>query len=135
MAFKTTVAACILAVLTAGSVGAAPAFAGQSRTIVLTPKGKQAEAVREGLRVYGWANNARNTATVDQRGTRNAAGISQHGTGNFGLVAQRGQNNSANLAQNGNNNALAVFQVGRGHQAIATQTGNNKTAIIVQAGR
>lgn len=135
MSFKTTLAACMLAVMTSLAVGSAPVLAAQSKTYVLTPKGKQAEAIRESLRIYGWAQQARNTAIVDQRGKNNGAGISQHGSGNFGAVIQRGRNNSATLGQNGNNNALAIFQVGRGQKIDASQTGNGKAGIIVQVGR
>lgn len=134
MTFKSKIAASALALMTV-CAGATPGFAGQGHTIVLTPKGQQAEAVREGLRIYGWAQGGGNRATVDQRGNRNAAAISQHGHGNLGVVVQRGSNHSATLTQNGNNNALGVFQTGRGRQVDATQTGNNKTAIIVQVGR
>lgn len=135
MSFKTTLAACMLVVMTSLAVGSAPVLAGQSKTIVLTPNGKQAEALREGLRIYGWAQAAGNRATVDQRGTGNGAGIAQHGKSNWGAIIQRGKNNSATLAQNGNNNALAIFQVGRGQRYDANQTGNGKTGVIIQVGR
>jgi len=130
---KTTV--CVLAMMTAMAAGASPSFAGQSRTFVLTPKGKQAEVIRESLRVYGWAQQAKNTAGVDQRGRNNAAAVSQSGRGNYGAVVQRGSNNSATLAQNGKNNALAVFQIGRGHTLDASQNGNGNAGIVVQVGR
>ncbi len=135
MPFRTLVAACALAVASGMVMPPGSAIAGQSKTIILTPKGKQAQAIREGLRIYGWANNVRNTALVDQRGKNNGAGVSQNGSGNFGAVVQRGRNNSATLAQNGNNNAMAIFQVGRGHTYDASQNGNGKSGIVVQLGR
>ena len=135
MSFKAIAAALTLAAMTSAVMNPVAAVAGQSKTIVLTPRGQQAEAIRESLRIYGWAHSIRNNALVNQRGKNNAAGISQSGSGNFGAVIQRGSGNSATLAQNGNNNALAVFQVGRGLQSDASQTGNGKTGIIVQVGR
>lgn len=136
MAIKITAAACVLAAMTSVAVGNFPtAAAAAGKTIVLTPHGHPAAAIREGLRIYGWANAARNTATVDQRGSGNGAGVSQYGNGNYAAVIQRGRNHSAVVSQNGNNNALAVFQTGRGRSYEGTQTGNGKTAIVVQIGR
>ncbi|MEQ1578793.1 MAG: hypothetical protein ABL894_14245 [Hyphomicrobium sp.] len=135
MAFNKTFQASVLAISVMLALGSTPASAGQARTIVMTPKGDQAAAIREGLRIYGWANSARNNATVDQRGRGNAAGVSQSGAGNYAAVVQRGSKHSATVAQTGNNNAIAVFQVGRGRQLEANQTGNGKTAVVVQIGR
>jgi Curlin associated repeat len=135
MSFKSIAAVTVLGLMTSAALPPVLAHAGQSRTIVLTPKGRDAQAIREGLRIYSWANSARNTAIVDQRGRNNGAGVGQHGSGNFGAVVQRGHNNSATLAQNGNNNAMAIFQVGRGHSYDASQNGNGKTGIVVQVGR
>jgi Curlin associated repeat len=110
--------------------------AAESRTIVLTPRGQQAQAIRETMRIYNWSQGAvRNRAIVDQRGTGNGAGIGQRGSGNFGAIIQRGRSNSGTLTQNGNNNAMAIFQVGRGNTYSASQTGNGKTGVVIQVGR
>ncbi len=135
MTTKSLIVAAFLATVCGYGLGASPVMAGQGKTVVLTAKGKDAQAVRDSLRIYSWAQGTRNNAVVGQRGTRNAAGIAQQGSGNLAIVGQRGRNNSANLAQNGNNNTLAVFQVGRNRQVDASQIGNGKTAIIVQTGR
>jgi Curlin associated repeat len=132
---KRLAAAAFAGFVAVSAVATVPASA-ESRTFVLTPRGQQAESIRETMRIYNWAHGAtRNRAIVDQRGTGNGAGIGQHGSGNFGAVIQRGRSNSATLAQNGNGNALAIFQVGRGNTYDASQTGNGKTGLVVQVGR
>jgi hypothetical protein len=123
-------------VLTTGFGGLAPptpAAAGDV-SIAITPKGKQATAIRDGLRVLSWAQHMRNQARIDQKGGGNGAGISQSGNGNWAGILQRGRGHSATVTQNGDNNAFGIFQFGRNTSTNAAQTGNGQVGLVLQAG-
>jgi hypothetical protein len=111
--------------------GTAPASAG-GFSFTLTPKGKDAEVIGTGLRLYSFAQGFKNKAKVDQKGSGNGAAVSQRGNGNTVGVFQRGKNNSATAAQNGNYNALGIFQFGKGNATTATQNGNGNVGLIFQ---
>lgn len=113
--------------------GAPPASAG-SFSYYLTPKAKQAEAIRRGLKLYSIANNVRNRASVKQAGKGNGAAISQSGTGNAASIIQLGRGHSATVTQDGNDNTLGVLQLGKKTKTSATQTGNGNVGFIVQGG-
>lgn len=129
MLFKMTMLAGALAVQSI--VAVVPAAAG-GFSFTLTPKGKDAEVVGAGLRFYSFAQDFKNKAKVDQRGSGNAAAVGQSGKGNVVGVFQRGKNNSASATQNGNYNALGVFQFGRGNSTAATQNGNGNVGLVFQ---
>jgi hypothetical protein len=111
----------------------APANAGGSFTIAITPKGKKAEKLQKGLSVLSKIHEARNRAKVDQKGSNNAAYLGQSGNGNNALVVQRGKGHSASVSQSGNNNALGVFQFGKNTSSSTTQTGG-QSGLIIQGG-
>jgi hypothetical protein len=128
---RTHILAGLLAVATGLAAVNSPAAAG-GFSFSLEPKGKDAKALSTGLRLYSLAQNLRNRARVDQRGTGNGAGISQNGSGNYAGVFQRGHNNSATVAQNGDNNTLGVFQFGRNNSSAVTQNGNGRVGLVFQ---
>lgn len=118
-------------------IATAPAYAGGSFSIEITPKGKGAEKLEKGLGIWSRIRETRqawrNRANVDQRGSDNAAYVSQSGNGNNALVFQRGTGHSASVSQSGDNNALGVFQFGRNTSSSTTQTGG-QTGLIFQGG-
>ena len=63
----------------------APAVAGGSVTMMLTPRGDSPDYINTGLRIYGLtqqykqAKKSKNVATVKQKGVNNAAALSQKG--------------------------------------------------------
>lgn len=115
----------------------APAHAGGSVTIAITPKGKGAEKLEKGLSMWSRLRARReawrNRANVDQKGSNNAAQVSQSGNGNDVLVFQRGKGHSASVSQSGDNNALGVFQFGKNTSSSTTQTGG-QSGLIFQGG-
>jgi minor curlin subunit len=111
-----------------GSAGfAAPASAGGSIAINVTPKNaKEEQAMRTGLAIYGIVNAVK-SGSIKQYGNGNAAGLAQLGSGNFGVIHQEGDGHNGTLAQNGNGNAYGIFQFGKGTDAHVTQSGNGGT--------
>jgi hypothetical protein len=126
--------------LLAFTVGAAaidaptPTAAAGSVSVTLAPKGESANAIRDGLFLFSWAQRLRNSARVDQKGSGNSAAVSQSGYGNWATIFQRGRGHSATVAQNGNNNAFGVFQFGRNTSMDAAQTGNGQAGVVLQYG-
>jgi Curlin associated repeat len=115
---------------------AAPAQAKNNGSVSLTisPNGRDAEVIREGLQIYSLFKSAKNRAKVDQRGAGNGAAIAQHGSGNTAEVFQRGKGNQATIEQTGNNNWFGVFQFGKKNNAVVSQNGNGRTGLILQGG-
>jgi hypothetical protein len=72
---------------------AAPAEAGGSIGFTVSPKGRDAEALRTGLALYSAVRGIRTSK-------KNRAKIEQYGDGN-GAVIQRGSGNSGSISQNG----------------------------------
>ena len=101
-------------------------------SITLRPRGESAEAVREGLGLYGMFRDLRNRAKTNQRGTNNGAAIAQHGRGNNAYVFQRGRDNSGTITQNGNHNSYGLFQFGRRNSTTVVQNGNGEVGIRLQ---
>jgi Curlin associated repeat len=111
-----------------------PAAAAGSVSVTIAPKGESANAVRDGLFLYSWAQQMRNYVRIDQKGSGNGAAVSQSGQWNWATIFQRGRGHSATVAQNGNNNALGVFQFGRNTSIDAAQTGNGQAGLVLQYG-
>jgi Curlin associated repeat len=111
-----------------------PAAAAGSVSVTIAPKGESANAVREGLFLFSWAQQMRNYARIDQKGSGNGAAVSQSGQWNWATIFQRGRGHSAAVAQNGNNNAFGVFQFGRNTSMNAAQTGNGQAGVVLQYG-
>jgi Curlin associated repeat len=111
-----------------------PAAAAGSVSVTIAPKGESASALRDGLFLYSWAQQLRNSARVDQKGSGNGAAVRQSGQWNWAAIFQRGRGHSATVAQNGNNNAFGVFQFGRNTSIDAAQTGNGQGGLVVQYG-
>lgn len=131
LALSTALAAAILAAPLATS----PAAARHGQvSIVVTPKGRDAELVREGLIIYSLFKSSKNRANVDQRGSGNGAAIAQHGTNNLAEVFQRGKGHSATITQTGHDNAFGVFQFGRHTNSSVTQTGNGQGGLVITGG-
>ncbi len=116
---------------------APPAQAG-SFGFTITPKDKDAAALRTGLELYSAVRSIRkgnaNRASTNQRGQDNRAGISQQGTNNRAHVFQRGRGNTGTISQNGNNNAFALVQLGRRNSSHVTQNGNGNAGIRFEWG-
>jgi hypothetical protein len=131
-------------ILLAGMIGLAaiaapvPAPAGGSISVVITPRGEEAQVLRNALAIYSIVDalktSRKNSARVLQRGQGNAAAIQQQGSGNFGLVVQNGRDHSASLTQQGRNNSFGIIQLGRGAQMNAAQAGDGQFGLVVQAG-
>jgi Curlin associated repeat len=136
----TMIRAKLAAGLLAFTVGAAaidastPAAAAGRVSVTLAPKGESANAIRDGLFLFSWAQRLRNSARVDQKGSGNSAAVSQSGHGNWATIFQRGRGHSATVAQNGNNNAFGVFQFGRNTSMDAAQNGNGQAGVVLQYG-
>ena len=114
---------------------AAPALAGGSLSVELTPRNAdEARAMRAGLGIYALVQGAKKSADVTQRGNRNAAAIGQRGNGHYGAVHQEGNDHDASLRQSGNGNAYGIFQFGNGARGHATQRGNGATGMLIQYG-
>ncbi|HZA01656.1 MAG TPA: curlin [Hyphomicrobiaceae bacterium] len=111
-----------------------PAAAAGSVSVSIAPKGESANAIRDGLFLFSWAQQLRNSARVDQKGSGNAAAVSQSGHWNWAAIFQRGRGHSATVAQNGNSNAFGVFQFGRNTSIDAAQTGNGQAGLVLQYG-
>lgn len=139
---RLTKTAGLLAVLVGlGALQApAPAEAGGSVTMMITPRGDSADFISTGLRIYGLtqqykqAKKSKNTATVKQKGVNNAAALSQKGAGNYGLVYQKGKGHTATASQGGYNNTLGVFQFGKKTNLDVGQYGVGQTGIVLQGG-
>jgi hypothetical protein len=126
-----------LLVLTMGvaTIGApTPAVAAGSVSVTLTPKGESANAIRDGLFLFSWAQQLRNHVRVNQKGRGNAAAVSQSGHWNWAGIFQRGRGHSATVTQNGDNNAFGVFQFGRNTSLDADQTGHGQAGLVLQYG-
>jgi hypothetical protein len=123
---KTLVAAALVA--TIGAAGfAAPASAGGSIAISVTPKNaKEEQAMKAGLAIYGIVNAVKG-GSIKQIGKNNAAGLAQFGSGNFGVVHQEGSGHNGTLNQTGNGNSYGLFQFGKNTNAHVAQTGNGNT--------
>ncbi len=136
---KTAAALAVLVGLGAFQIPA-PAEAGGSVTMMLTPGGDAGDLINTGLRIYGMtqqykqAKKSKNKATVKQKGVNNAAALSQKGAGNYGLVYQKGKGHTATAAQGGYNNALGIFQFGKKTNLDVGQYGVGQTGIILQGG-
>jgi Curlin associated repeat len=120
-----------LLALTAISALHTPAHA-DGVSITLRPRGGSAEAVRQGLGLYGMFRDLRSRAKTDQRGANNGAAIAQHGRGNNAYVFQRGRDNSGTITQNGNNNSFGLFQFGLRNSTTVVQNGNGGAGITLQ---
>lgn len=138
---RLTKTAGVLAVLIGlGALQApAPAEAGGSVTMMITPGGDAADLINTGLRIYGLTQQSKgakkkNQATVKQKGVNNAAALSQKGAGNYGLIYQKGKGHTATASQGGYNNALGVFQFGKKTNLDVGQYGVGQTGIILQGG-
>jgi hypothetical protein len=133
---RTKLAAGLLAfAIGATTIDAAtPAAAAGSVSVTLAPQGESANAVRDGLFLFSWAQQLRNYARVDQRGSGNAAAVSQSGNWNWARIFQRGRGHSASVTQNGNHNAFGVFQFGRNTSLDAAQTGHGQAGLVLQYG-
>jgi hypothetical protein len=110
------------------------AAAAGSVSVTVIPKGESASAIREGLFLFSRAQQLRNYARVDQRGSSNGAAVSQSGNRNWAGIFQRGRGHSATVTQNGNNNAFGVFQFGRNTSLDAAQTGYGQAGLVLQYG-
>jgi hypothetical protein len=133
MTTKLWKAAALAVLIGFAPVATAPAYAGGSFTVQITPKGKGAQKLEKGLSVLSKLQEARNRAKVDQKGSNNAAYVGQSGNSNNALVVQRGKGHSADVSQSGNNNALGVFQFGKNTSSSTTQTGG-QSGLIIQGG-
>jgi len=123
---KTLIAAALVATIGSATF-AAPASAGGSISINVTPKNaKEEQAMKAGLAIYGIVNAVKG-GSIKQLGNGNAAGLAQFGSGNFGVVHQEGDGHNGTLTQNGNGNAYGIFQFGKGTDAHVTQNGNGGT--------
>lgn len=131
---KSSFTTLILSIAALSAFAAAPAEARNGFRFVVTPKGDDARAVREGLRLYSFARDLRNRAKVDQRGTGNGAAVSQSGSGNWSGIFQRGSGHSATVTQNGNNNAFGIFQFGRNQNTSSVQEGNGNVGLVFEGG-
>lgn len=132
---KSRIALSSLAILGIVATGSA-ADAGQF-SFSVTPKGQDAELVRNGFalyNIYRSSKKSRNRAKVDQRGSGNAAAVSQSGSDNWAGVFQRGKGHSATVSQSGRNNAFGVFQFGKNTSASAAQTGDGNVGFLFQGG-
>ena len=131
LALSTALATAILA----APIAVNPAAAGHGQvSIVVTPKGRDAEFVREGMIIYSLFKGSKNRANVDQRGGGNGAAIAQHGSNNLAEVFQRGHGHSATITQTGQNNAFGVFQFGRHTTSAVSQTGNGQAGFVITGG-
>lgn len=114
-----------------------PVHAG-SIGFTVTPKGKDAEALRTGLALYSAVRSLRssskNRAKVEQYGTGNGAGISQRGENNWAHVLQKGRGNSGTISQDGNNNAFALVQLGKRNNTQIKQSGNGNAGVRFEWG-
>lgn len=114
-----------------------PASAGGNVTLAVTPNGKSAKTLHQGLQIYSMVKqykHAKNHAKISQRGKNNAAGLAQKETGNHGLIVQRGRDHSATVGQYSYNNALGVVQFGKKTNLDVAQIGNGHTGLILQGG-
>lgn len=130
-------AATLAALMATAPLSIAPAAARTqhgSVSIVVTPKGRDADIVREGLNLYSLFKGNKNRATVNQQGSGNGADVAQHGNGNTAQVVQRGSGHSATVTQSGRNNWLGLFQFGRNTSSTVSQSGNGQTGLILQGG-
>ena len=125
-------AATALLLMVAAPAMSSPAFAGGHISVTLTPKGRGAELISEGLHLYSLAQHRNNHARVRQNGSGNGAGISQHGNDNWAEIFQRGHNHSATISQIGNGNAFGIFQFGRKTNTSAVQHGNGNVGLLLQ---
>ena len=129
-----SLAAAVLAVAPMTVPPAAAASRHGSVSFVVTPKGHDAEIVREGYAVYSLFKGFKNRAKTDQRGSGNGAAIAQHGDNNSAEVFQRGSGHSATITQTGRNNLFGLFQFGRNTSSTVAQTGNGETGFVIQGG-
>ena len=75
---KTAIAA--LTIASAAALTSAPALAGGSISISLSPQdSEQEQAMRAGLLIYGIANGIKNGGLIGQNGNGNTAGLAQSG--------------------------------------------------------
>ena len=130
------IAAALAAATAMSPVMMAPAFARShgSVSVEITPKGQDAEVVREGFFLYSLFKGSKNRATINQHGTGNGAAIAQHGTGNTAEIVQRGSGHTATATQTGRNNWLGIFQFGRNTSSSVSQTGNGQTGLVINGG-
>ena len=130
---KTSAALAVLVAFAAVQLPSA-AEARRQVSVTITPHGRNAELVREGLQLYSVFERTRNRARVDQKGSGNGAAIGQSGQGNVAEVFQRGRGHSATISQTGNHNAFGIFQFGRNTSSTARQTGNDNVGLVLQGG-
>lgn len=130
-----TAAALLVGALMAGALPAAPAQAGGTVGLTLTPQSRDAErALRAGLAIYGIANDIRASGSIRQFGRDNRAGLAQDGRGHLGIVHQEGRGHTGTLTQTGRSNAHGLFQFGRGANADIRQDGVGRSGVTVQFG-
>jgi hypothetical protein len=133
--YRTTLSVSLFSALLALSIVAppAPALAGHI-TLKITPHGKDAQVLAQGLQLYAQFQNLTNHAKVSQRGNGNAAAIGQHGSGDVAAIFQNGNGNSGGVVQNGNNDGFALFQFGKNNGGSYSQNGNGQVGVVLQAG-
>ena len=135
---RLAMSAVLAALIAAAPMTAVPAAARHSNhggiSLVVTPKGQDAEVVREGFFIYSLFKGFKNRAKVDQRGSGNGAAIAQHGDNNAAEVFQRGRGHSATITQTGRNNLFGIFQFGRNTSSSVAQTGNGQTGFVIEGG-
>ena len=129
-----TLRAVLLAAVLSGAL-AAPASAGGMVSVNIVPQNRHEEqAVRNGIVLYQYLNQATGNATVRQQGKNNKAGLRQNGKGNLGVIHQNGKGHNATLDQKGRNNAYGIFQYGKRTDAAITQRGNGNAGMLFQWG-
>lgn len=116
----------------------APASAGGSIAVMITPHGKNADLISTGLQIYALTQqakgNKKNQALLKQKGINNAAAIGQKGGNNLAVVGQKGKNHTVTVDQAGWNNTLGVFQFGKNTDLDIGQAGNGKVGLVFQGG-
>lgn len=122
----------LIASLVAGTLAStamiAPAHAGGSLSITLSPRNAdEHRLMAAGLAIYAISQSIRN-GSISQRGSGNSAGLRQNGRGNLGVVHQEGQGHSGTLQQNGNRNSYGLFQFGRNTSSHVVQNGSQAGA-------
>ena len=118
-----------------GALAAPAAAGGVMVSLNIVPQNKKEEqAVRNGIVLYQYLNQATGDAVVRQKGKNNNAGLSQNGKGNLGVIQQDGKGHNATLDQKGKNNAYGIFQYGKKTNAAVTQRGNGNAGMLIQWG-
>jgi Curlin associated repeat len=133
LALSAKLAAAALLAFTVSATTLAPAHAGGSIGIKISPKGKDAQKLKAGLKILSLVQglNGKNRAKVKQNGKNNCAGVGQKGSNNDALILQEGSGHCATATQNGNNNGLGIIQLGKNTNADVTQNGDEAGLLIM----